>query len=137
MTNLEKIICLLALMLLAISNNVSAQNNNIAFTYDADGNMESRCIVPLTPTEIISVEFPEQKITIYPNPTQGEICVEIRPLNLTEENFLQLFDSSGRLLETKKITSEQTFLEISGSSGAYLLNIHLGTNVSKWKIIKK
>ena len=137
MTNIEKIICMLALMLLAISNNVSAQNYNIAFTYDADGNMESRYLISLTITGIQSAEFPERKIIIYPNPTQGEICVKITSLNFTEENFMQLFDSSGRLLETTKINSERTYLKISGTSGAYLLNIHLGTNISKWKIIKK
>ena len=138
MTNTKKFICILILMQLAISNNVSAQNTNIAFTYDADGNMTSRYIVMIDiPTEIISTELSEHKIVIYPNPTQGEIRVEISPLNLTAKNFMQLFDSSGRLIETKKINSERTYLKISGNPGAYLLNIHLGTNVSKWKIIKQ
>jgi len=137
MTNIKKFICLLILMLPAVSNNASAQNV-IAFTYDADGNMELRYAVTLgIPTEIISAELPEQKITVYPNPTQGEIRVEISPLKPEEDNFMQLFDLSGRLLETKKITSKQTLLEISGNPGAYLLNIHLGKNISKWKIIKQ
>jgi len=125
-------------MQFAVSTGVSAQNGNIAFTYDADGNMESRYVVPIgNPTEIVSAELPEQKITIHPNPTKGEICVEISPLKPEEKKFMQLFDSAGRLLETKKISSGRTNLKISGSPGAYLLNIHLGTNVSKWKIIKK
>jgi len=136
MTNIKKIICLLVLILLSISNNASAQNS-ISFTYDADGNMESRYVVFNTPTEITSAGFSERKIIIYPNPTQGEIHVEITHLNLIEENFLQLFDFSGRLLEIVKINSECTSLRINGNSGAYLLNIHLGTDTSKWKIIKQ
>jgi len=143
---MKKFICLFILILFAVSNNVSAQN--ISFTYDADGNMESRNTVTLKSNapkhveevpeeEIISVELAEQKITIYPNPTQGEICVEITPLNPEEESFMHIFDSSGRLLEIKKIVSERTYLEISGSPGVYLLNIHLGANTSKWKIIKQ
>lgn len=135
------------ILLLAVSAGVSGQK--IAFTYDNDGNMESRYVVPLkssvqkqeekeeTATDIVSVELAEQKITVYPNPTKGEICVEISPLNQEEENFIRLFDMSGRLLKTVKIASERTYLEISGTSGAYLLNIHLGKNVSKWKIIKQ
>jgi len=90
-----------------------------------------------TPSEVTSVELAAQKITVYPNPTKGEICVEIDPLNPEEESFVQIFNSSGHLLKTKKIGSKQTYLEISGHPGVYLLNIHLGTNISKWKIIKQ
>ncbi len=142
---MKKIICLFVLMLFTASYNASAQN--ISFTYDNDGNMESRYTVTLKssipkqmkeiPLEDISVELADQKITIYPNPTQGEICVEIVPLNLEEESFIRLFDSLGHLLEAKKIVSERTYLEIFGASGVYLLNIHLGENISKWKIIKQ
>ena len=144
---MKKFICLLMLVLFAASYNASAQN--IGFNYDADGNMESRYTVTLKSSapryykeekdslEIISVELVKQKITVYPNPTKGEICVEIAPLNPEEESFMQIFDSSGHLLDTKKIVSERTYLEISGSPGVYLLNIHLGKNISKWKIIKQ
>ena len=123
-------------------------SQKISFTYDADGNMESRYVVTLrsvttqdeeeeAPARMISVESGGQKIIIYPNPTKGEIQVDIIPLNTEEENFMHIFDASGRLLETKKILSEHTFLEISGTPGVYLLNIHLGENITKWKIIKQ
>jgi len=138
---MEKYISLLILTMLAIFH-VSGQS--IAFTYDNDGNMESRYVVTLkggtieeNPSEIVSIELDEQKITVYPNPTKGEICVKILPLKHEEESFMRLFDSAGHLLEIKKIISEQTYLEISGNPGVYLLNIHLGTNISKWKIIKQ
>ena len=139
--------CIISVLLLAISYGVSGQS--VAFTYDADGNMESRYVITLrsstvtpdgekeTSTEIVSVELGKQKITVYPNPTQGRIYVEISSLNLKEENVIRMFDASGRLHQTKKIVSEHTYLEISGNSGIYLLNIQLGTNVSKWKIIKQ
>ena len=142
---MEKFISVLVISLLAVFH-ISSQN--ISFTYDADGNMESRYVVQLksstsqyeeeeTPSEIISVELSAQKISIYPNPTKGEICVEISSLNPEEESFIRVFDSSGHLLETKEIVSERTSIEISGNPGVYLLNIHLGTNISKWKIIKQ
>jgi len=132
-----------SVLLLLISFFVSGQS--VAFSYDADGNMESMYVVTLksstselkTSTDIVSIESANQKITLYPNPTKGKICVEISPLNSDDDNVMRMFDSSGRVLYTKKIKSERTFLEISGSSGVYLLNIQLGTNVSKWKIIKQ
>ena len=142
---MKKFICLFILMLFAASYNISAQN--VSFTYDNDGNMESRYTVTLkssthqaeeeAPSEITSVDLGKQKITVYPNPTHGKICVEIAHLNPMEKNIIHIFNSSGHLLKTKKIESERTYLEIHGAQGAYLLNIQLGTNISKWKIIKK
>ena len=140
----------LLIWLSGVALNVLSQRT-VEYTYDNDGNMESRYtftfrsaqinesideIEPKT-EEIFSVELGNQQITIYPNPTQGEICIETTPLNQEEENYMHLFDSSGRLIETKKIDSERTYLTISGNSGVYLLNIHLGVNTSKWKIIKQ
>ena len=142
----------LLLLLTGIAFNVFSQN--ISFSYDADGNMVSRYTFTLRsaqveqidevelktktePEEIFSVELANRQITIYPNPTQGEIYVEITSLNPEEENFMRLFDSSGRLIETKKIESERTYLTIFGNAGIYLFNIHLGTDISKWKIIKQ
>ena len=144
---MKKYIYMLIMLLFAVSYDVAAQN--IAFGYDADGNMESRYVVPLKTApryvkegeeaekEIVSTELAGQKITVYPNPTKGEICVEIQPLKQEEENFMQIFDLSGQLLETRKIVSEHTYIEISGNPGVYLLNIHLGKNISKWKIVKQ
>jgi len=127
----------------------------VEYTYDNDGNMESRSTftlrsakinepenelideVELENEKIFSVALGNKQITIYPNPTQGEICVEITSLNLGDENYMHLFDSSGRLIETKRIESERTYLIISGNPGVYLLNIHLGINTSKWKIVKQ
>ena len=139
------------LLILLSGISLSVFSQDISFTYDYDGNMESRYTATLRsakiseqideaepqPEEIFSVELANRQITIYPNPTQGEICVEISSLNPEEENYMYLFDSSGRLIETKKIESERTYQTISGNPGIYLLNIHLGAITSKWKIIKQ
>lgn len=147
---MKKLITFLTIVLCAISYNAVSQS--VSFSYDADGNMETRRVVTLKSAtiggneneveeeflpEIISAELGKQTITIYPNPTKGRILVEIQPLNYEEENFMRLFNSQGQLIETAQIVSEQTPLEIAGSSGIYLLDVHLGKNVSKWKIVKQ
>ena len=140
------------LLLSGIVSSVFSQNI-IQYTYDADGNMESRYTVTLRSARIneqgqidevepetkenFSIKLNDKQITIYPNPTQGEICVKIVSLNPEEENFIRLFEPSGHLIETRKIESERTYLKISGNPGIYLLNIHLGADISKWKIIKQ
>ena len=148
---MKKYIYTLITALCAVSYNAVSQS--ISFSYDADGNMSSLTVVTLKSaefdanddeaeeddllTEIVTVELGAQKITVYPNPTRGRILVEIQPLGYEEENFLRLFNSQGQLMETVHITQERTQLEISGSAGVYLLDVHLGASVSRWKIIKQ
>jgi len=149
---MKKLITFLTIALCAVSYNAVSQ---ISFTYDADGNMETRRVVTLksatvdaneeeaanveeeSPLDIVSAELGTQTITVYPNPTRGRILVEIQPLNHDETNFMRLFNSQGQLMVTVNITSEQMPLEIVGSAGVYLLDVHLGNSVSKWKIIKQ
>ncbi|GHT76485.1 hypothetical protein AGMMS50262_14790 [Bacteroidia bacterium] len=134
-------------ILLFLSFSIGLFGQNIGFSYDADGNMVSRYEVILhspafaeeedTAMDIAAIDFVDTKITIYPNPTKGQITVEITPLNSEEENFLMLYDISGKLIKSQKIVFQNTELEIIGTPGTYLLNIHLGKDVSKWKIIKQ
>ncbi len=147
---MKKTIIFFTIVLCSVSYNAVSQT--VSFSYDADGNMSSRTVVTLRSAEFVSEEeseeqesipeivstaLGEQKITVYPNPTQGTILVEIQPLNYEEENFLRLFNSQGQLLETVKIESERTPVDITGKSGVYLLDIYLGGKSSKWKIIKQ
>ncbi|MCL2026985.1 MAG: T9SS type A sorting domain-containing protein [Bacteroidales bacterium] len=88
-------------------------------------------------TDVFSVVLEKQTISVYPNPTRGTITLGISPLDTDTRNFVCLYDMSGRLLQTVPIRSDLTSLEITGTAGLYLLDIHLGQNVSKWKIIKE
>jgi hypothetical protein len=109
--------------------------------------MQSRHVVTLRSAEIIeeeeeetaisTVELPESKITIYPNPTRGCISIEITPFLPDGNRFLRLYDMGGKLLKAQTIESVLTEMEITGSPGIYLLDIHLDGEVSKWKIIKQ
>jgi YD repeat-containing protein len=138
---------LIVLLIICLSTAFHATGQNVSFDYDADGNMTSRYTVtlrssqqeetaPQTPDNT-TIALDGRRITVSPNPTRGEIFVNISPLDSKEENFLQVFDLSGRLIETRRIESERTRVEIRGSAGVYLINIHLGAIASKWKIIKQ
>ncbi len=61
--------------------------------------------------------------TVFPNPSNDLLTLKVE--NYDIKNLLyQLFDLSGKLLETKKITSNQTSITISNlPSGTYLLKI--------------
>jgi len=132
-------------MLFTIS--IVASGQNVGYNYDADGNMEFRYIITLkssknidkeiTAIDSIIVDLPARHIRIYPNPTQDRISIDIMPLNMDDDNHFRLYDMSGKLLLSQKITSSPMEIEITGAQGIYLLDIHLGKEVSKWKIIKQ
>ena len=131
----------------------------VSFSYDQDGNMTARNVVrtelPTTKSSVsdmnsgqkietaeqaqnvFSVMFGEQTISIYPNPTTGNITLGVTLLDSELKNFLRLYDSLGRLQLTVNIQQELTPLEIKGPAGIYLLDVFLGESVSKWKIIKE
>ena len=130
----------------------------VSFDYDADGNMTARHVVRSlssmtksatsdrddgkeTQAEeeqiFFSVMNGEQKISIYPNPTSGNIFLDITLLDTKQRNFIRLYDAVGRLLLTEQINQNLTPVVIRGPAGIYLLDIHLGNNVMKWKIIKE
>ena len=141
-----KIVVLLLLFSGLYLNGQAQTAPGFAFDYDADGNMTRRYLVVITDglrsadsekEENLSVVEKEHKITIYPNPTSGNITVGITSLDDEKHNFLYLYDVMGKLIETIEIKSELTPVEIKGPSGIYLLNIYLGDSVSKWKIIKE
>ena len=118
-----------------------------AFEYDDDGNMISRKTVAMPQSystskdaeepEVKNEQLGEQSITIRPNPTRGHVALDIFPIDLTVENSFSLYDASGRLMETRHINEETTYIEIIGATGLYLLDIRLGKEVSRWKIIKQ
>ena len=127
----------------------------VSFVYDKDGNMTARNVVraPGSTTKSATdagnskYEEPEQKvysvlegeqvIRIYPNPTSGNFMLGVTLLDSRLKNYLLLYDALGHLLLTVQIKQEMTLVEIKGPPGIYLMDIHLGGNVSKWKIIKE
>jgi len=125
---------------------VTAQTYKTTFSYDADGNMTSRQTIVLTQPKVAVVEeeievksayIGEQQISIYPNPTRGQVILEISLLDAAIESSFFLYDSAGQLIENRRIEGEKTAIEIRGEPGLYILDIRLGENTSQWKIIKQ
>jgi len=131
----------------------------VSFEYDADGNMTARYVAGIAPspksakaesvtktvtkpeeeqkTKIYAAMLGEQTISIYPNPTTGNITLGVTLLDGRQKNFLRLYDALGRLQLTVQIRQELTLVEIKGPAGIYLMDIYLGDKTSRWKIIKE
>jgi hypothetical protein len=80
----------------------------------------------------------ELTIKIYPNPTHGDLYVEICGLGPDETVDYQLFSKSGSLLEIKKNLGYQFNIELEKNpAGMYILNLLIQGKMSQWKILKE
>jgi hypothetical protein len=139
---LSGILCLLC------HNTAEAQ---VSFGYDAAGNRVNR---------VIDMQFRSQKaeekveekveqkthseilkdfsIKIYPNPTKGDLTVEIMNLPEGKTANLRLYDMSGNLVLQKTNITDTEYLNISNRpNGIYLMRIAAGDSSTEWKIIKQ
>lgn len=119
---------------------------SIEFTYDASGNRVERKIIPLKsssvseidPEQIFEDSLAEQKIRIYPNPTEGHLMVSISNPENNPKGKITITDINGRLLTTQGIEGPNTYLNLSDQpSGLYLMTITIDEESSVWKIVKK
>lgn len=93
---------------------------------------------PNLPSDKFEDGLGNKKITIYPNPTKGQLLVEIQGYEEETSSSLYLYNLSGRLLHTVSPANANVPLDLSQyPAGVYILKIKLGDEVSDWKIIKE
>jgi hypothetical protein len=125
----------------------------IYYKYDAGGKRALRYIV-LDATKSAKVDstknnqsaneqkfeetIEDSKITIYPNPTQGELKIDISGFDFTNGSSVNIYNAKGALMDTKTKLINSNQMDLSGyAPGIYLLKIKLGDKVSEWKVFKK
>lgn len=121
-----------------------SQAQDISYYYDNAGNRTERVLNMLRSaaqssdaTSIDDVVF-GQEIKIYPNPTQGELAVEIIDFKEELKGEILLLNASGNTLESKQAVSGKIYFDLSGNpDGIYLMKITLNGETTTWKIIKK
>lgn len=76
-------------------------------------------------------------LTAYPNPTADYLTLEVKELDYESLNF-QLFDIQGKLLQTQKITNNQTNIVMSTLPvSTYFIKVNQGNKeVKTFKVIK-
>jgi hypothetical protein len=131
-----------------------------AYSYDDSGDRTSRTILlteatgtkseliydsiqnnlsgSFKPEDKFTDQLEESKITIYPNPTRGELVVQTSNFNPEEKMKIVIVDINGRIILQKTILKEYTDIDLTNKpSGTYLLKIHSNSNSSDWTIIKQ
>ncbi|MBN2596803.1 MAG: T9SS type A sorting domain-containing protein [Marinifilaceae bacterium] len=150
-----KFINLILVFILLYATNGMSQNN-VNFAYDSAGNRVSRTInlsstksgINGGDTEKLSFEksedffteiLAEKEIKIYPNPTRGQLRVDILGYeDLDTNSSIQVFTTGGALLYKSNTPSQTNDINLSDKpAGLYLMVITIGSEKSTWKIIKQ
>ena len=122
----------------------------IVYTYDASGNrtLRQKEIVYNTrsvvdggsnePEEYSDTLSLSSKVTIYPNPTEGLLRIDITGMEQVDHSSLSVYGQSGQLLLSVSPLSVSNDIDLTGyPSAVYYFNIFLDDKRSVWKIIKK
>jgi hypothetical protein len=136
-------------LLVSIINctNLFAQTK-VCYTYDKAGNRTDRTVclksVEATVDSVSIAKTPiaenlgEMVITLYPNPTKGQLTVKITNMPDNTKGEITLHDLAGRLMIRQNSKQESTLIDLSAHPlGIYVLRIRAGDKVSEWKVIKE
>jgi hypothetical protein len=138
---------------------LSIYSQAIKFEYDDAGNRKHRTYITLdkstkdtsqlTDSTIaerlskIEAQFKYEKladgqIKVFPNPTDEDLKIRLENISNTEGILLQLYSSTGSLLQSKTIDSDYSeFDMLSYSPGIYILRVSRQEEKLEYKIIKK
>jgi len=136
------------LLLVAACTSVFTYGQTVSFRYDNSGNRTSRTTITLksasssedetTPEDSFSDQVGEHGIVIYPNPVENELTVEIQGLDEKSDASITLFDQEGRLVLKQDKAMGSNLLSLSHlSPGTYFMTIRVGSDSTKWKIVKE
>lgn len=113
------------------------------YAYDAAGNRIKKEILfeqSQSKSQVVAYSdmLDEKEIKIYPNPTEGELRVEIFNELKKTEGIVTVHGNNGAMIYTTPIINGSASLDISSCpNGLYILHVKIGDCVSSRKIIKR
>ena len=145
----------LTILMLTLSLGLQAQT--IGYEYDASGNriLRNTVVLKSIPTKAakidstkqaeiqelekgILVEAGELSFMVYPNPTQGQLRLQIKGNVPKKSGQLTLFNSLGNSVLHKATTGDITDIDMSFCPvGSYVLILQLEGKRYDWKIMKE
>lgn len=126
-----------------------AQTRTVQFSYDHAGNRTSRAIVlpaaaqgrraanDSIKTEVYSDVFAEYQLHVYPNPTHGELKIELRGLPEGENYHLLIVSASGKVIIDRHTSDNPTIADLTECpAGIYVMRIQYKDYTKDFKIIR-
>jgi hypothetical protein len=92
----------------------------------------------IAPGEIFEKAGKDYTIKIFPNPTRGELKVQITNFDFSQNSAIHVYSASGKLVAQKSPATGSDIIDLlSQPNGMYVMKILLGEKTSEWKIIKE
>lgn len=137
---------LLSLFLMTLFTVSVHADGIINYTYDGSGNrISAERIINLRQAETDSTgkvkpmlhELTSHRITIYPNPTDGNFSIEIGTPETIDQASITIYSMSGTIIYHDDEPDAVNEIDITSSpDGMYMLIIRIDGETSTWKIIK-
>ena len=136
---LNLIICLIALC------SSFSMAESVKYSYDDAGNRIKREIILSqnkspqngNPT-LFSERLTDREIKIYPNPTKGQLKIEIEGFESEDQCKVVLFNMSGQQIYSSEMDERTHVIDLSARpNGIYILHLILNGTETTWKIIKE
>ncbi len=124
----------------------------IKYEYDQAGNRTNRNMIILHSSELKSAKISNEdnfnekyidnindlKVTIFPNPTDGILNINIEGLEESLNSSINIYNSKGMMIRKSKILGTNNKIDLSAeTSGIYIIVIFANNVYSQWKIIKQ
>jgi hypothetical protein len=125
---------------------VFSQTKKVEYTYDNAGNRLTRQIITLGKSAFISegqaavVESHngDRKVKIYPNPTKGELKLEIGNWEEGLDAYTLITDINGRTVCKNSLSGSITNIDLTNyPNGIYILRLSISQKWTEWKVIKQ
>lgn len=123
--------------------------SNFTFTYDYAGNLTNRIYEvnmqasqarksnPGKDSTNVVALSDKLKVTVFPNPTKGELKIQVSGVENNAEVDLSLYNANGQVLLRRKVQEGLSEMDLSGYVASwYLLKVQSGTTVLNFKIVK-
>jgi hypothetical protein len=141
-----KIINFIAVIMVAMHaiypQTAASQPNAYEYAYDGAGNRIKREMVTIPPrladtSKVYQSTFNNIDVRIYPNPTAGNLAVELSNMEGGSTVLTQIFDMNGKLMTEKTSNGEKTEMDIgSQPQGNYIMRITINKKRKEWTIVK-
>ncbi len=139
---------LILLTCLTIMSPSISTAESVTFSYDRGGNCIKReivldadkpdVIVQKADRQFFSDRLSEKDIRIYPNPTKGQLQIEISGMENDDNCILAIYSMSGAKVCSASSDETPVTMDINSSpDGVYILHISLNGSDTTWKIIKE
>lgn len=137
-------------LLLSITAMVGvAQTRTVQFSYDYAGNRTSRAIIlpsatqarradsDSVKTEVYTDIFAKYQLHVYPNPTHGELKIELHGLPEDSGYHLTIASVSGQVIISRNTTENPMVADLTGCpAGIYIMRIQYKNYSKDFKIIR-